>query len=328
MERQPFLTHCFVLIICQNTKTGKFLCVKETKNRGWWVPAGLVEPGEDFYSAAIRETKEEAGVDIKLKGILRVEHSVYGHQTARMRVIFFATSDNDTPKQISDRESECAVWFSIQEIENLQKIKPGLRGPEILEWPIYIENKGNISPIEFLAPENVPVILPSMFKKENSGSAEEFIKYLMDQKIDKLKQFLSEGFNPNFLINDKKWTALHYAIKIKNQDMVKLLLINSANPQLKTTKKRNCFHFAMQSSFKILKMLLVYISDLEEEEFKSIINFQDEFGDTPLHILCRDIIKYNSTDLTIFKYYINLGGDPNIKNDDNISPSEYLNDLL
>jgi len=64
MDRQPSLTHCFSLVICKHLKTGKYLCVKETKNRGWWVPGGLVEPGEDIYSAAIRETKEEAGVDI------------------------------------------------------------------------------------------------------------------------------------------------------------------------------------------------------------------------------------------------------------------------
>ncbi len=288
-------------------------------------------PGEDFYSAAIRETKEEAGVDIELKGVLRVEHSVYGHQTARMRVIFYATSDSNTPKQMSDSESECAVWFSFQEIENLQKIKPGLRGPEILEWPLYIQNKGFIAPIQFLSDENTPILLTDLFPnniKDKDISPDDFIHAIYNQNLTKVKELLSLGVSANILINEKKWTALHYAIKIKNQELVKVLLVSGANAQSKTAKQRNCLHFAMQSSFKILKMLLQSISDLEDDELKDVLNFADGFGDTPLHILARDILKYNSTDLSIFNYYVNLGADPYIKNKVDYSPADYLINLL
>ena len=34
------------------------MAVKETLNRGWWLPAGSLEPGESFIDAANRETKE------------------------------------------------------------------------------------------------------------------------------------------------------------------------------------------------------------------------------------------------------------------------------
>ena len=59
----------YSLIICRNPETGKFLAVNETKNRGWWIPGGAVDAGQSFSSAAIRECKEEAGIDIELKGI-------------------------------------------------------------------------------------------------------------------------------------------------------------------------------------------------------------------------------------------------------------------
>lgn len=52
------------------------LAVKETKGRGWWLPAGGLDVNETFQEAALRETKEEAGIDISLKGILRVEHEM------------------------------------------------------------------------------------------------------------------------------------------------------------------------------------------------------------------------------------------------------------
>lgn len=51
---------------------------------GWWLPGGklsfhiqllkLIEPPEKFEAAAIREAKEEGGIDIDLKGILRFEY--------------------------------------------------------------------------------------------------------------------------------------------------------------------------------------------------------------------------------------------------------------
>lgn len=47
---------------------GRFLAVNESRGRGWWLPAGFVEPGDDLMTAAIRETQEEAGIDVKLEG--------------------------------------------------------------------------------------------------------------------------------------------------------------------------------------------------------------------------------------------------------------------
>ena len=66
---------CFSLVIGKHSNfidlarndEGKWLVVKETKNRGWWVPGGRMENGETFMQTAIRETKEEAGVDVGME---------------------------------------------------------------------------------------------------------------------------------------------------------------------------------------------------------------------------------------------------------------------
>lgn len=59
------------LVIVRNHE-GKFLAVKETDDRGWWIPGGKVDPPEDFFVASRRECIEEAGIDIVLKGILHL----------------------------------------------------------------------------------------------------------------------------------------------------------------------------------------------------------------------------------------------------------------
>ena len=68
---------------------GKYVAVNETRNRGWWIPGGAVDSGESFVNGALRECREEAGIEVDIKGVLRVDHRVQG-DVVRMRVIFYA----------------------------------------------------------------------------------------------------------------------------------------------------------------------------------------------------------------------------------------------
>ena len=36
------------LAIVRNQNTKKFLAVRETRNRGWWIPGGKIDPPEDI----------------------------------------------------------------------------------------------------------------------------------------------------------------------------------------------------------------------------------------------------------------------------------------
>mmetsp|Transcript_3726 Transcript_3726/g.3158 ORF Transcript_3726/g.3158 Transcript_3726/m.3158 type:complete len:99 (+) Transcript_3726:96-392(+) len=89
-NKQFFTTLGIALVICRN-KEGKWLVIKESGGRGWWVPGGLVDPPESFQEAGIRETIEEAGIDVELKGILRTEFSIDKKSNyQRLKVIFYA----------------------------------------------------------------------------------------------------------------------------------------------------------------------------------------------------------------------------------------------
>mmetsp|Transcript_12204 Transcript_12204/g.1096 ORF Transcript_12204/g.1096 Transcript_12204/m.1096 type:complete len:88 (+) Transcript_12204:51-314(+) len=63
------------LTIVRNSQ-GKYICINEVRNRGWWIPGGRVDPPENFFVAAKRECKEEAGIDVEIKGILRINESL------------------------------------------------------------------------------------------------------------------------------------------------------------------------------------------------------------------------------------------------------------
>lgn len=91
MQKQCFKMLGISLVICRN-KDGKYLAVKELGDQGWWLPGGLVDPpDEDFITAAIRETKEEALIDVDLKGILRTEYSIKPDQNfMRLKVVYYA----------------------------------------------------------------------------------------------------------------------------------------------------------------------------------------------------------------------------------------------
>ena len=66
----------------------------------------------------MRECLEEAGIQVELKGVLRVDHEAQADH-ARMRVIFYAepvsVEQAQMLKQVADSESEEARWVSIEE---------------------------------------------------------------------------------------------------------------------------------------------------------------------------------------------------------------------
>jgi ADP-ribose pyrophosphatase YjhB (NUDIX family) len=119
-EDKPITMYRYALVMCRN-KDGKFLCVLETRNRGnkdhtqmtgsllaltlmnalvtgWWMPGGMVAVGESAIDGAFREVMEEAGVPVRLCGILQVQEETKGMQ-GRIRVIFYAEPlDDRRPK--------------------------------------------------------------------------------------------------------------------------------------------------------------------------------------------------------------------------------------
>jgi 8-oxo-dGTP pyrophosphatase MutT (NUDIX family) len=153
MERTPIPTWYFVLVVVR--LENRFLLIQERKhNQLWYLPAGRVEPGETFIKAAQREALEESGIPVTIDGIVRIEHLPNLHGMTRMRVIFTAKpQDNTPPKKHPDEHSLKAAWVTLTEMESLP-----LRGNEVLELFHYIANDGPIYPLKMLTREGAPFI--------------------------------------------------------------------------------------------------------------------------------------------------------------------------
>jgi 8-oxo-dGTP pyrophosphatase MutT (NUDIX family) len=151
MSKAPIDAWLFAVVIVR--KGDRFLLVHERKHgQRWYLPAGRVEPGESFGQAAIRETQEEAGVAIALRGVIRVEHS-HTFDAFRMRVIFYAepvdqTLDDTPPKQAPDQDSLGAAWVHLDELDGYP-----LRGDDVREYVRYVASGGEIAPLGMLSLE-------------------------------------------------------------------------------------------------------------------------------------------------------------------------------
>ncbi|MGB2791641.1 MAG: NUDIX hydrolase [Candidatus Moraniibacteriota bacterium] len=90
---------------------GQVLLVK-TERRGWEMPGGQVEEGEDVLSALKREVLEESGVSIE---ILKLS-AVYSSIDEPSKVIFDFVSEytKGVPKK-DNKETLDVGWFSKEE---------------------------------------------------------------------------------------------------------------------------------------------------------------------------------------------------------------------
>jgi phosphatase NudJ len=136
---------CFSLVLVK--RGHRFLLVHERKHeQGWYLPAGRVEAGESFAMAAVRETREEAGIDVELEGILKIQHNP---ERSRFRVFFLARPKDDAaPKAVADEHSLEARWFTVDELRGVP-----LRGDEVEEWMRYVLDNPVVAPLSILSAE-------------------------------------------------------------------------------------------------------------------------------------------------------------------------------
>ncbi len=143
-----------LVVVPHHEHRGRYLVVEE-RDRTFYLPAGRVEPGESLLAAAIRETLEEAGITITLRGLLGFEHEsspAFGASgtSARMRLRFTFVGDQAVagpPKRHADRHTRGAAWCTKEELAQLP-----LRHPEVLSWIARYESGAPLLPCAAYAP--------------------------------------------------------------------------------------------------------------------------------------------------------------------------------
>lgn len=96
---------------------GKVLLTKHSQNKHWSFPKGLIDPGQTSEQAAIREVKEEGGVEAEIIDKIGYNKYVYtlnGEKIFKVVVYFLMKYLSGDPKD-HDWEVEEAGWFNPDE---------------------------------------------------------------------------------------------------------------------------------------------------------------------------------------------------------------------
>lgn len=89
----------------------RYLLIKNKRSAHWSFPKGHVEPGESDEQTAIREVKEETGIDIGIVPGFKAK-SEYSIQNKIEKVVYiFAATCEDTTTTIQEEEIEDYLWL-------------------------------------------------------------------------------------------------------------------------------------------------------------------------------------------------------------------------
>jgi 8-oxo-dGTP pyrophosphatase MutT (NUDIX family) len=105
---------------------GEILMIQRSDNGNWAIPGGAIDLGESVGEAAIRETREETGIDCEITGIV-------GIYTDPKHIIFY-TSNNEARQEFSivltaraiagtpttSSESTVVAWVAKSDLDDLQ----------------------------------------------------------------------------------------------------------------------------------------------------------------------------------------------------------------
>lgn len=116
---QPDVTVATVVV-----SEGRLLCVEERVNGRLVLnqPAGHLEPDETLADAALRETREETGWDVRLTAFLGA-YQWKAPETGRhyLRFAFVAEPERHDPARSLDEGIVRALWMTPQELEDARE---------------------------------------------------------------------------------------------------------------------------------------------------------------------------------------------------------------
>lgn len=105
---------CGAVIFSGNGEKRKFLLIKNKRSAHWGFPKGHVEKGETNEETALREIKEETGLDVKLipEFASRSEYTIQGKVEKNVTIFLARTLSEEVVLQ--EEEIESSVWLDYQ----------------------------------------------------------------------------------------------------------------------------------------------------------------------------------------------------------------------
>jgi len=103
-------------VMIKNPKTNEVLVQnRKRKYLGWSFPGGHVERGESFYDCAVREVKEETGLDVHNLKYSGVVHWTNRENDERYLCFMYMTTEFDG-KLIAETDEGEQLWVGVEEL--------------------------------------------------------------------------------------------------------------------------------------------------------------------------------------------------------------------
>jgi ADP-ribose pyrophosphatase YjhB (NUDIX family) len=105
---------------------GEILMIQRSDNGNWAIPGGAVDLGESVSEAAIRETREETGIDCEITGIVGIytdpKHIILytSNNEARQEFSIVLTARATAGTPTTSSESTVVAWVAQSDLDDLQ----------------------------------------------------------------------------------------------------------------------------------------------------------------------------------------------------------------
>ena len=129
---------CGGIIFYKTRQNTKILLVKNNNGRYWSFPKGHIEDGETEQQTAIREIKEETGLDVTITPGFREISEYCPFGKIRKRVVFFLARAFTDNVKIQEEEIDSYIWVDLQQARKLCSYDNDLRIIEKAELTIHL----------------------------------------------------------------------------------------------------------------------------------------------------------------------------------------------
>ena len=106
---------CGAIVIHKSGDRYKILLVRNHNGRNYSVPKGHVEMGETEEETAVREVREETGLDVRIIPSFREVADYCPFGKIRKRVVFFMAQTMSDKVHIQEEEIDSYIWVNLDE---------------------------------------------------------------------------------------------------------------------------------------------------------------------------------------------------------------------